>query len=273
LRGWKKNWKLSKPNSLNFGVSLNRVDLLYWFLAAACVALIWSLPVFPSQDGAIHVYFADVMRVLAADPAAYHGHFEIRQWVTPYALQTYLLIALLTLLPGLAAEKAFVTICVLLFLTGFRALTLSLNPRARAGALIAVPFAFHRALYFGFYNFSLGFGMLLWMAAVWNRCLLEKPGWKIARILLPFWLLAITHPVSSAAGLVLGRRPTRRHLTPYRGHRSGFASTALAACRTHTQVAPGRAFACRASFFLRRHICRVRWRRAARVPNMVDPAY
>jgi hypothetical protein len=66
---------------------------------ACAVAMILSLPLFPSQDGQRHLYYADILRGVLAHAGPYAQHFEIKSYVTPYALQYYSLLALETVFP------------------------------------------------------------------------------------------------------------------------------------------------------------------------------
>ena len=74
-------------------------QLLGWLAFAALITALcmWilSLPLFPSQDGAAHVYYATVSRDLLLGPSAFAHDFRIARPFPPYSLHAYLLMALL----------------------------------------------------------------------------------------------------------------------------------------------------------------------------------
>jgi hypothetical protein len=69
---------------------LRRNAFLFTALVALICAWVLSLPVFPSQDGPAHKFYAGVLgQELFGDP---YGHaYRIRMPVPPYASQDYFL--------------------------------------------------------------------------------------------------------------------------------------------------------------------------------------
>ena len=61
---------------------------ILWDVAAnallACTAMVvLAAPVFPSQDGPVHLYYVDVLRSLLTHSGPYAQHFEVRAFLTP----------------------------------------------------------------------------------------------------------------------------------------------------------------------------------------------
>lgn len=86
--------------------------IIYAFLT---MAVILSLPCFPSHDGPVHLYYADILRGLLTHSGPYPQYFEIKSWVTPHMLEYFSLLVLELVFPALVAEKILVCVYVLLF--------------------------------------------------------------------------------------------------------------------------------------------------------------
>ena len=97
----------------------------WWNRAAlallVCTALVLlASPVFPSQDGPVHLYYVDVLRGLLTHSAPYAQHFAIKSFVTPYALEYYSLLALETVFSPAVSEKLLLCAYIFAFGLGFR---------------------------------------------------------------------------------------------------------------------------------------------------------
>ena len=114
-------------------------DWLYWGLAAAHVAVVMRLPVFPGQDGAVHSYYAGVFDSVWRDPSSYGGEYAIQRYLPPYAALNYLLVALQRLFSPENAEKLVVSACVLLLAGGMLYLARSVGGRTPVAALLIFP--------------------------------------------------------------------------------------------------------------------------------------
>src|ERR1700712_5538131 len=82
--------------------------------------------IFPSQDGPLHLYYAEVTRNLLLGTGHYQSGFVISHFLTPYILQTGVLVALDQLFDPLLSEKLLVCLYIILFCLGFRYLIHSL---------------------------------------------------------------------------------------------------------------------------------------------------
>ncbi len=176
---------------------------VFYLLLASYIAFILWLPVFPSQDGPVHLYYASVASSLLHHETTYSSAFQIKHILPPYSLHTYILIAAMKFMSPVMADKFLVCLCVLVLALGFRAMAFSFGPSAWATSLLALPFFLHRYLFMGFYNYSLSIGIAFLAIAVWNRGG-RVPSWKQSGLFLALvGLLLLTHPVSLAILLVI----------------------------------------------------------------------
>ena len=67
---------------------------LFFLLLVAHVGAVFLFPVFPNQDGPVHLYYAQVVERLWENPDAYGGLFKIQHRFPPYAFHSYALILL-----------------------------------------------------------------------------------------------------------------------------------------------------------------------------------
>jgi hypothetical protein len=166
----------------------NREQCAFWALAALTALNILSFPVFPSQDGGAHAYYAEAWRGVLAGEAPYSGAYVVRGAMPPYSLDLWLRGGLQEAVSSIWAEKLVAAVTVLLFLGGFRSF---------AGAMaswLALPFAVNKQLMMGFTNFSLGLGILFYLLAFWRRSIWLT--WGLVTLLM------FTHPVPLLFGLL-----------------------------------------------------------------------
>ena len=174
------------------------IPALYWGLAAfqvAMVAMVFRLPVFPSQDGPMHLYYAGVFTAAWHNPAAYGGEFRIPFVVRPYSTLHDLLVALGAVFEPVTAEKVLVAGYIIGFAAAFLYLARSVGGRTPA-VLLIVPFIMHRMVYLGFYNYCLGSAMALALIGFWIRHHKRLSGWRTVVYVLAVGLMLLTHPMS-----------------------------------------------------------------------------
>ena len=169
----------------------------------ACTALIpFAAPMFPTQDGPVHLYYADVLRGILTHSAPYAQHFEIKRLLTPYALEYYSLLALETVLSPTASEKVLVACYVLAFGMGFRYLVESVSERGNPWILMAIPFSMHMLVYMGFLNYCFAVALLLFACGMWIRFAGKLTPRRAASLFGMVLLMLLTHPVPVAVFLV-----------------------------------------------------------------------
>ena len=179
-----------------------RISLLV--MAAAALAFcgwILSLPLFPTQDGPMHLYYARIMQALlfGRDPGLFPQFYTIKHMLPPYALYYYLLLSLGHFVSLVVADKLVICLYVVLFLFGIRFLARSLGPSGDTFSLLAIPLALNWPLAMGFVNFCLSLALALWALGLWCRVAEAPADARNPRRLAAFVVLAVlmmlTHPV------------------------------------------------------------------------------
>ena len=167
--------------------------LVFSLLVAACCAWILYLPVFPSQDGPAHVYYARVTRDLLLGHSTYAAQFRIGRPFPPYSVHAYLLMALRELTSGEMAEKLLACLAVIVSGCGVFSLARQLGTSTVVVGF-AVPFLLNRYLFLGFYGYVMAIGFALMAMAVCLRDDRHRPSHRVAFLLLVL-LTLFAHPV------------------------------------------------------------------------------
>lgn len=175
--------------------STQTYTILFYLLLAVQVAWILALPVFPTQDGPVHLYFTSITAQIFSGSAFYAKYFYLRHILPPYSLDSYLLIALFKVVSPRIAEKLLAAFIVTLTATGFRYLARTMGDASGAVSLAVLPLTFHQSLLLGFYNYSLGLSLAIWAAAVWIRASRTREfEWWLCFIAMSV-LVLLAHPV------------------------------------------------------------------------------
>ncbi len=122
-------------------------------LGALLLVPFWGFPLFPSQDGPSHVENSWILLSLLTGrhrdlTAPYQLNLEpFPNWFSHASLA-----GLLTILGPVAAEKAFLTVYVLMVLASFRYALAALRPEGASLYGLIVPFVNDSALHLGYYN-------------------------------------------------------------------------------------------------------------------------
>ncbi len=192
-------------------------DALFGAGLALVVSAVCALPVFPSGDGPVHVYFARILFLLARHAGGvYAPVYAVRHWLQPYALHYFWLDGAGRWLSPEWAEKSFVLAILLINALGFRALARQLGDGAGTASLWILPLGLSWALFSGFLNFCFAAGVLFVAYRLYLR-LDER--WSLATLAGyagALALLVFSHPVpllllllllgGDAVLLVLSRR-------------------------------------------------------------------
>lgn len=164
-------------------------------LVISCVVVFLGRS-FPSQDGPLHLYYADVTRNLLLGTGLYDAGFQIHYYITPYITQTYVLVLLSSFVEPVIAEKLMVCLYVAGFCLGFRYLVRSVAPQNHTLSIFSFIFVFNYPVYKGFYNFCLGMALGFWIIGFWirhSRQLTPKRSVMFAGLML---LMVFTHPIA-----------------------------------------------------------------------------
>jgi hypothetical protein len=175
--------------------------LLFWVLLVAFAGFVFTLPATATGDGPTHAYYGNVLASLLLDDGHYQD-FQIRRYLPPYALAYYALGAASRILPGQVPEQLMIAACIGLFCLGFRRLVRILAGGPIWVEFLVFPFALHRYLFLGFYNFTLGAGLVLWTVAFWLKSEGQIKWRPIAIWTALVAALYLAHPVALAVALL-----------------------------------------------------------------------
>ena len=161
----------------------------------ACVWVL-SMPVFPSQDGPLHLYYVNALRqLLAHQPGPYTDAYLVKTYVTPYSSYYYSLIGLGNFVSLEMADKIIVCVYLLLFATATRSLIRAVSGKSEFVPFLLLPVLLNWPLMMGFVNYSLStclacFALTAWCTTAGRRDLRPR-----ALFLLLVLLMMVTHPV------------------------------------------------------------------------------
>jgi hypothetical protein len=164
------------------------------FAIIVLVVCLWvlTLPVFPSQDGPMHRYYAHALGAVFAHQPAFQA-YVVRHPFPPYATQYITLIGLFHLFSFDMAEKLLTCLEIVCFAYGFRACAVMVGPAGAWLSLLIAPLLLPWYLMMGFFNYSIGVGIALFAVANWLRLDTRRS----AIVFYAFWsvLLIFSHPV------------------------------------------------------------------------------
>ncbi|HEY0785219.1 MAG TPA: hypothetical protein VGD62_05060 [Acidobacteriaceae bacterium] len=156
--------------------------------------LLW-LPTFPSGDGPLHIYFANILWSLARHQPGYAPYYAIRHLIAPYSLHYFALIFFEKFLSSANAEKLFVTMVVLNTALGFRFLARRLGDHAALASLWMVPLLLTWSMGGGLLNFSFAIGVAYWAFAFWTMLHPAGSPRALAGFVVALAVLVLSHPV------------------------------------------------------------------------------
>ncbi len=233
--------------------------LVYAGVVAITCFWVLSLPLFPSQDGPLHLYYVNVFRQLLT-----HQHtlltrtYTIRHLLPPYATYYYGLVFLGSFVSLETADKLFVCGCIALFAICGYVLLVTVSPASRWSPFLLLPVLLNWPTLMGFANFMLSVDFACLALACWCLRRLRPGRWYRTGFLCLTVLMVFTHPVPwlftvGFAGLDLGLlllqfRPRQRRLFLTPDLRRDFLTLAIACLpylyfahfRSNTQIMTGR---------------------------------
>jgi hypothetical protein len=177
------------PRTSGYGWLFAGILLLY-------CAWVLSLPLFPSQDGPVHLYLASIFKgLLAGESNGYSTYYLIRHYLPPYSFHYYLLVALMNVVSPLLAEKLFVCLILVSFACGFRFLAMEIGPNGPVFSLFALCLLLNWSLAMGFENYVFSLSMAFWALGLWMRTRTSPAVNRRIGFLLIVYLMTLTHPV------------------------------------------------------------------------------
>jgi hypothetical protein len=172
------------------------LDSAFYALLLCFVLLVLALPVFPTSDGPVHIYFSEVLGQLASGPTPYAQVYSIRHLLQPYSLHYYALIGLMQVLPAAWAEKLVVVAILTALAFGFRFLARALGPYHQVASLLQFPLLLSWPLGGGFMNYCFAIGVSLGAFGLWYRAeSSHRPARLAAAYVSALVVLVISHPV------------------------------------------------------------------------------
>ncbi|HXO29674.1 MAG TPA: hypothetical protein VOA80_20145, partial [Thermoanaerobaculia bacterium] len=145
----------------------------------------WAVPGYlPSTDGPSHVYNAWVLgQLVSSAPAPLLGqYFYVNPQPVPNSLTHVALLALMWGLPPASAEKALLSLYVLLAAGALWYLAGAIDGERAWLALLGLPFVWNMLLGLGFYNYCFSVPLFLLALAWWWRHR-GRPGLAFAAVL------------------------------------------------------------------------------------------
>lgn len=139
---------------------------LFGLLCVVALLPVWLYPGFLTADGPCHVYNAGILYdLLHGKGAFYTQYYELNKSPEPNWFSHAFLVGALHVVSGAVAEKILISLCLLAFAVGFRALLHRLAEHRSLLSLWIFPFLWQAALLMGFYNYMASIGVGLGLAA------------------------------------------------------------------------------------------------------------
>src|SRR5690606_30450310 len=97
----------------------------------------------------------------------YYGNFyELNNTAAPNWFSHILLTGLQFMVPPPISDKIVITLCVILFTTGFRHFVSSFSSRQSYLSLWVFAFVWQMAMFMGFYNYMFSIGTYFWLSGI-----------------------------------------------------------------------------------------------------------
>ena len=196
-------------------------NLIFWVAVGVSLLPFFLGKFFLTGDGPVHLHNATVFRdlVTGVNTQFYAPFYQLNPNPSPNWISAVLIGLMTLLIPAFLAEKIILTAYILLFATGLRSCLKSLHPEAGFLAILGLPFVHNHAFQMGFFNFSLGLGLLFWVIAYWIKMHDNPSPQKTLKLGLLITVLYLCHPVPwifgivGIGGLILGRIITGQQIS------------------------------------------------------------
>ena len=160
--------------------------------------VIWTLwiPAWPSQDGPVHLYYAEIFgKLLRHSDPTLQQYFQIKHLLPPYALYYYALVALSGFASPFLADRLIICCYLVSCVFGFRFVAKRLGASGETATLLATVLLFNWPLGMGFVNYCLAISFALWGLGLWLRFGQRNDlGMRVIFVALAF-VIMLTHPV------------------------------------------------------------------------------
>lgn len=142
---------------------VNRGGLLLCLVLAVLPVLMVATP--PIFDYPNHLARAHVIASLGGSDV-FAAHFRTTSFLIPNVLADLVVLALLPLVGVMAAGQLLLAGTIVLTITGAVALNRAVAGRASAWPLLAALLVYNEGFFWGFLNYNLGLGLMLWALAL-----------------------------------------------------------------------------------------------------------
>jgi hypothetical protein len=187
---------------VNWTRSLREPEFAAYFTTTALALLpIWTVSIFPSQDGGAHLYNAHVLAaLLSGTDGAHYADIYALNFSALANWADHLLLALLSAVVSPAiAEKLLVSGYVVAFATAARYAAESIRPGNGWVAHLALPLIFTFSVHMGFYNFILSFPLYFLLLGYYWR---HRDGHRTRAFTLMLLALYVLHPLAWLFGVL-----------------------------------------------------------------------
>ncbi len=169
-----------------------------------CLLQVWLPGHYLTCDGPCHLYNARIMHDLwqGSNTALYQRFYDLVYTADPNSMSTFVLASLLYVAKGAVAEKIFLSLYVLVYVTGFCALLRKISNGNSYWQLSVFIFVFTYALSKGFYNFSFGIAFYFWMVWAWLHYMDKRSAIKAVLFFVCCTLTFFTHLLPFVLGVI-----------------------------------------------------------------------
>src|SRR4051812_22824246 len=138
------------------GIPKKIVPLLLFAGLALCLLQIWLPGYYLAGDGPCHIYNAQIVHDMwcGRDTTLYNRFYTLAYNPDPNWLSTFMMALLLYIAKGAVAEKIFLSIYLILYISGFHLLIRKISASGSYWLLAIFILVFPLTLAKGFYNFS-----------------------------------------------------------------------------------------------------------------------
>jgi len=172
---------------------------LFIFLLALYCWWIISLPLFPTQDDPMHLYYVSVLSHLDHGSSTFFPIFEkfffVRHPLPPYTVHYTILRWLTGFLSYVQAEKYMACLILISTAFGLRFLAQAIGKNSNVMSLWIIPVSLSWPFFMGFHNYCLSLGFGLWALGFWFRGARSDNRILYFLFLLTILLILFTHPV------------------------------------------------------------------------------
>jgi len=170
---------------------------LFALLLALHLALLWTFPFIPTQDGPGHQALAFILRQYdRPDAGLLHQYYLPNREALPNWFVFFLMSRVLAFVSVPLAEKILLTAYVLLLPLAVRYALRSLAPRAAFLSVLAFPFTYNFLFQMGFFNFCFSLAAFFFTLGFWLRSAERMTLPRIAGLALLVLWVYFCHPVT-----------------------------------------------------------------------------